>query len=68
MFQKHPKTVTIVFRKEIYLAPSPVGKLGVDPGEALNAAQRGERSGAIGDVLQHAWDVQEPLLKNTHLV
>ena len=44
-----------------------VRELGVDPGEALNAAQRGERSGAVGDVLQHAWDVQEPLLKNTHL-
>ena len=52
---------------EVWPILGPVGKLGVDPGEALHPAQGGERSGSIGNVLQHAWDVKEPLLPNADL-
>ena len=52
---------------EVWPILGPVGKLGVDPGEALHPAQGGQRSGTIGNVLQHAWDVKEPLLPNADL-
>ena len=52
---------------EVWPILGPVGKLGVDPGEALHPAQGGERSGSIGNVLQHAWDVKETRLPYAHL-